>query len=163
MTAGPIIGGAGLALLTRVGAGSGYLDAVLPAVLVFAFGLSVTVAPLTATVLAAAPESQVGVASAVNNDVARTAGLLAVAVVPGLAGITPAAYRNPALLSAGFHHAVLISAGLCVLGGLLSALTIRNEVLGRPASRDAGTHVHSAVPCSHVAEGSGAQPVRPSS
>jgi hypothetical protein len=163
MTVGPIVAGAGLALLTRVGAGSGYLGAVLPALLVFALGLSVTVAPLTATVLAAAPARRVGVASAVNNDIARTAGLFAVAVVPGLAGITPAAYRNPAALSAGFHHAVLISAGLCVAGGVLSALTIRNDLPGPSAAREAGAHVHSAVPCSHVAHGARAEELRPSS
>jgi hypothetical protein len=87
-------------------------------------GLAVSVAPLTATALGAAPAQHAGVASAVNNDVARAAGLLAVAVLPGLAGIDQHAYANPALLSAGFHHAVLIAAGLCALGGLLSAVMI---------------------------------------
>ncbi len=82
MTVGPIMPACGLALLTRVGTNASYVTTVLPAVLVFALGLSATVAPLTATVLAAAPVRQVGVASAVNNDVARTAGLLAVAVLP---------------------------------------------------------------------------------
>lgn len=67
----------------------------LPAVVVFGIGLSLTVAPLTATVLAAAPERQVGVASAVNNDIARPAGLLAVAVLPALAGIDQTAYTHP--------------------------------------------------------------------
>lgn len=124
MTLGPIVAGAGLAMLVRVGADASYLTDVLPAVLVFALGLSVTVAPLTATVLAAAPVHQVGVASAVNNDIARAAGLLAVAVLPGLAGISPHAYENAALLSNGFHHAVLIAAGLCAAGGLLSAVLI---------------------------------------
>jgi hypothetical protein len=60
----------------------------------------------------------------VNNDVARAAGLLAVAVLPGLAGITPSAYEHPAQLSAGFHNAVLICAGLCAAGGVLSAVLI---------------------------------------
>ena len=96
----------------------------------FALGLSTTVAPLTATVLAAAPAHQVGVASAVNNDIARVAGLLAVAVLPGIAGITPQAYQHPALLSAGFHHAVLISAGLCALGGLLALAFISGRPVG---------------------------------
>src|SRR6476469_3816509 len=124
MTVGPIIAGAGMAMLSFIGPSSSYLTTVLPAVVVFAVGLSATVAPLTATVLAAAPEHQVGVASAVNNDVARTAGLLAVAVLPALAGIDQAAYADPALLSTGFHHAVLIAAVLCALGGLLSWLVI---------------------------------------
>jgi len=137
MTVGPIVAAIGMALLGRLGPGSTYLEGVLPAVLVFALGLSITVAPLTATVLAAAPEHQVGVASAVNNDVARTAGLLAVAVLPALAGITPAVYANPAALSSGFHRAVLISAALCAGGGVLAALTIRNDVLQGPAEKPA--------------------------
>lgn len=127
MTVGPLLAGSGLALLVRVGAGANYLTDVLPALLVFALGLSLTVAPLTATVLAAAPAHLVGVASAVNNDVARTAGLLAVAVLPGLAGISPSAYAHPAELSGGFHSAVLIAAGLCGFGGALSAVLIRRE------------------------------------
>jgi EmrB/QacA subfamily drug resistance transporter len=130
MTVGPIVAGAGLALLVRVGPGASYLTDLLPALLVFALGLSATVAPLTATVLAAAPSRQVGVASAINNDIARVAGLLAVAVLPALAGITPHAYDNPALLSTGFHHAVLIAGGLCALGGVLSLLLIRNPLAG---------------------------------
>ncbi len=106
-----------------------YLTTVLPAILVFALGLSFTVAPLTATVLAAAPERQVGVASAVNNDIARTAGLFAVAVLPAIAGITQQTYADPAQLSDGFQRAVLIAAALCALGGVLAALTIRDDVL----------------------------------
>jgi hypothetical protein len=127
MTLGPLVAGAGLALLVRVGAHTSYLVDVLPAVLVFALGLSVTVAPLTATALSSAPAHRVGIASAVNNDVARTAGLLAVALLPGLAGITPAAYRDPHLLSLGFHRAVLIAAILCGLAGLLSAILIEGK------------------------------------
>jgi predicted MFS family arabinose efflux permease len=147
MTVGPIIAACGMVLYVRVDAGSSYLSDVLPAVLVFALGLSCTVAPLTATVLAAAPEHQVGVASAVNNDVARTAGLLAVAVLPGLAGISQAAYNNPAQLSSGFHHAVLISAALCALGGILSWLLISDEVLARTGpEREPGTHCEPNCP-----------------
>jgi EmrB/QacA subfamily drug resistance transporter len=128
MTVGPLIAAIGLALLVRVGANTSYAVDLLPALLVFGLGMSITVAPLTATVLAAAPAHQVGVASAVNNDVARAAGLLAVAVLPGLAGIDQRAYATPSLLSTGFHHAVLIAAGLCALGGMLSAMFISSVV-----------------------------------
>ena len=143
MTIGPIIAACGMALYVRIDASASYFADVLPAVVVFALGLSCTVAPLTATVLAAAPEHQVGVASAVNNDVARIAGLLAVAVLPGLAGITQSAYSDPDLLSTGFHHAVLISAGLCALGGLL----ISDDVLEKPEpTRPPGTHCEPNCP-----------------
>jgi len=126
MSAGPVVVGAGLALFARIGPGGNYLTEVLPAVAVFGLGLAVTVAPLTATVLAAVPARHAGMASAVNNDVARAAGLIAVAVLPALAGITGSAYLHPVEFSAGFHRAALICAGLCVLGGALSAAAIRN-------------------------------------
>jgi EmrB/QacA subfamily drug resistance transporter len=134
MTIGPLISAAGLVLLAQIDAHTTYVTGVLPAVLVFGIGLSITVAPLTATVLAAAPHNQVGVASAINNDVARTGGLFAVAVLPALAGLTQAAYRDPARLSQGFHNAVLISAVACACGGVLAGLTISNAGFhrGRP-------------------------------
>ncbi|GAA3288908.1 DHA2 family efflux MFS transporter permease subunit [Dactylosporangium vinaceum] len=126
MSVGPVVAGIGMALYSRVDAGGSYLTEVLPAVLTLGLGLSITVAPLTSTALSAAPETHAGMASAVNNDVARAAGLIAVAVLPAAAGITSAAYADPALLSAGFHRAVLICALLCVVAGLLAAVTIRN-------------------------------------
>jgi EmrB/QacA subfamily drug resistance transporter len=126
MSVGPVLVGAGLALFTRVDHEGRYLTRVLPAVAVLGLGLAATVAPLTATVLAAVPARHAGMASAVNNDVARAAGLIAVAVLPALAGITGAAYLHPDRFSAGFHTASAISGVLCVLGGVLAALTIRN-------------------------------------
>jgi EmrB/QacA subfamily drug resistance transporter len=81
MAAGPLIGGAGLLLLLRVGSNADYLTTVLPGVLVFALGLSATVAPLTATVLASVTKGNSGLASGVNNAVARVAGLLAIAAL----------------------------------------------------------------------------------
>jgi EmrB/QacA subfamily drug resistance transporter len=145
MTIGPIVAGSGLALLTRVGAHASYLTDLLPALLVFALGLSATVAPLTATALAAAPDRQAGVASAINNDIARVAGLLAVAVMPGLAGITQSAYQHADQLSRGFHHAVLIAGGLAAFGGVLSALLIRSR------SETAVPTVDAAPPSVHCA------------
>jgi hypothetical protein len=81
MAIGPVVGGFGLLLLTRVGADPNYVTDVLPGVLVFGLGLSATVAPLTATALNSVEERHVGVASGINNGVARVAGLLAIAVV----------------------------------------------------------------------------------
>jgi EmrB/QacA subfamily drug resistance transporter len=126
MTVGPLVIGAGMALFARVGSSGDYLTQVLPAVLVFGFGLAINVAPLTATALSSAPAEHSGIASAVNNDVARVASLIAVAVLPGLAGITGDAYLHPAVLLHGFHTAVLISAVAAAAGGLLAAVTITN-------------------------------------
>jgi EmrB/QacA subfamily drug resistance transporter len=81
MTVGPLLGGLGLFLLRGVDAHPDYVTEVLPCVLLFALGLSMTVAPLTATALSSVPQSHAGVASGVNNAVARVAGLLAIAVV----------------------------------------------------------------------------------
>jgi len=145
MTVGPVLAGCGLVLLTRIGAGASYLPDVLPGVVVLALGLACTVAPLTATALAAAPDRSVGVASAVNNDVARTGGLLAVALLPGLAGITAGDYGLPAALSTGVHRGLLIAAGLAAAGGLLAALTIRSDVLA-PGDDDGTRHCALAAP-----------------
>jgi EmrB/QacA subfamily drug resistance transporter len=147
MTIGPIIAACGMALFARIDASSTYVVDVLPAVIIFGLGLSVTVAPLTATVLAAAPAHEVGVASAVNNDVARTAGLLAVAVLPGVAGIDSAAYADASRLVTGFHHAVLIAAVLCALGGVLSWFVIDDAVLDRDEKAPLpGTHCEPGAP-----------------
>ena len=131
MSVGPVVIAAGLALLARIDDGGNYLTEVLPAVTVFGLGLAINVAPLTATALGAAPAERAGVASAVNNDVARTAGLIAVAVLPAAAGITGQTYLDAAALHAGFRTAVLIAAAACVGAGLLAFATIRN-----PGRRD---------------------------
>jgi EmrB/QacA subfamily drug resistance transporter len=126
MTLGPLGVAAGFLLFSRIGPGASYLVDILPASLVYGLGLTLTVAPLTATVLAAAPAEHAGIASAVNNDVARTAGLLAVAVLPVVAGISGAGALEPARFNAGFHAAMTIAAALCAAGGVLSWLGIRN-------------------------------------
>jgi EmrB/QacA subfamily drug resistance transporter len=122
MTVGPLLVAGGLALLARVGPGTTYPVAVLPAVLVFGLGLSISVAPLTATVLGSVSEEHAGAASGTNNAVSRVAGLLAVAVLPPAAGITSAG------LAAGFGRAMLISAALCALGGVVAFVTVRRPV-----------------------------------
>jgi MFS family permease len=138
MSVGPIIVGLGLLLLERVASDGNYVTGVLPAVVVFGLGLAATVAPLTATALGALPDEHAGIASAVNNDVARVGSLLAVAVLPALSGISGNAYLNPSELSSGFKTASLISGVLCMAGGLFAWIGIRN-----PATRGAqGAECH---------------------
>jgi EmrB/QacA subfamily drug resistance transporter len=126
MSVGPIVVGLGLALLARTSTDGNYATGVLPAMVVFGLGLATTVAPLTATALNSVPVDHAGLASAVNNDVARTGGLIAVAILPALAGISGDAYLHPQQLSSGFKMAVYIAAAWCVVGGLLAAAGIRN-------------------------------------
>ncbi len=130
LSVGPIVIAAGLLLFMRATGAGGYLADVLPAVLVFGFGLAINVAPLTSTAMSAVPAEHAGIASAVNNDVARAAGLIAVAVLPVAAGITGDSYLHPAELSQGFQNAVLIAAIACAAGGLLAFATIRNPPRG---------------------------------
>jgi EmrB/QacA subfamily drug resistance transporter len=129
MTVGPLVSAAGLLLLLRIGPDASWLADVLPGVVVFAAGLSLTVAPLTATVLGSAPDRYAGAASGVNNAVARAAGLLSVAVVPGLAGIAGADYTDPAAFGAGFRVALLIAAALLAVAGAVSFALVHPEAM----------------------------------
>jgi EmrB/QacA subfamily drug resistance transporter len=126
MTVGPLVVAAGLALLARATLGANYFVYVFPAVVVFGAGLATTVAPLTATAMGSAPAERAGIASAVNNDVARVASLVAVAVIPWLAGIPGSTYLHSQALVPGFRRAVLIAAAVCAAGGVVAALGIRN-------------------------------------
>jgi EmrB/QacA subfamily drug resistance transporter len=136
MSAGPVLVAAGVALLARATTPGSYWVQVFPAVLVFGAGLAVTVAPLTATAMGAAPAEHSGIASAVNNTVARAGSLFAVAILPLLAGLTGTAALVPAELASGFRTAVFIAAGACAVGGLLALLTIRNPARTRPCVGD---------------------------
>ena len=129
MTGGLLLAAAGLALLTRIGPNTSYVVDVLPAVLLFGIGLSMTVAPLTATVLASADERHAGVASGVNNATARAAGLLAVAGLPAAVGLSGSALHMIPSLNRGFHEAMLICSGLLVLAAAGSAILVDNNVL----------------------------------
>jgi EmrB/QacA subfamily drug resistance transporter len=128
LVVGPLLLAAGMLLLRGVRPGAHYLTGVLPGVVVFGLGLSAMVAPVTATVLAAAPERFAGVASGVNNAVARTGGLLAVAVLPAAVGLGGDAYTNPTALTSSWRLAMLICAALALVGAVL-ALSINNTVL----------------------------------
>ncbi|MEV5836600.1 MFS transporter [Nocardia sp. NPDC052112] len=124
MTVGPLLAALGLILLLRIGPDTTYLTDVLPGVLVFGLGLSVLVAPLTGAVLGAVPASEAGIASGVNNAVARTAQLLAVAALPGLAGIS-GSLSDPVEFDRGFGVAIWICVGLLVTGALIAAVLLR--------------------------------------
>lgn len=126
MTIGPITIGLGFALMSLIEPGHSYVTVVLPAVVVFGLGLVITVAPLTATVLAAVADRFAGVGSAVNNAVSRIASLLVIAVIPALAGIS----GGSSSLGRGFARAMWLCATLCVVGALISFFTIENEQNG---------------------------------
>jgi predicted MFS family arabinose efflux permease len=142
MTVGPIVAGVGLALLARVGPSSRYVTGVLPGVVVFGFGLAWVVAPLTSAVLAAVDDHSVGVGSGVNNAVARVAGLLAVAVLPTLAGIdsTTTGPAGVASFDAGYGRAMAGAAALCAAGGVVAFLTVRRSRPVRPTTQPALGH-----------------------
>jgi EmrB/QacA subfamily drug resistance transporter len=139
LSVGPVVIAAGLLLTTRIQPGDGYVTSVLPAVIVFGLGLTLVVAPVTATVLAAADARHSGIASGINNAVSRVGGLLAVAVLPLVAGLTGDAFYDPSAMTHGFHMAMAACAGLAVVGGALAWLTIRNDVLEAEPEPDGGT------------------------
>jgi EmrB/QacA subfamily drug resistance transporter len=119
----------GMALMVRVGPNAQYVTDVLPAVLVYGLGLTLTVAPLTATVLASADVRHAGVASGVNNAVARAAGLLAVAALPAAVGLGAASYHQPARFDSGFRLATAGCAVVLAIAAILTAILIDNDVL----------------------------------
>ena len=147
MSVGPVVVGCGLALLSRVGGDPSYLSGVLPAVLVFGLGLAATVAPLTATALGSAPAEHAGLASAVNNDVARIGGLIAVALLPALSGVSGTTYLHPARLAHGFQTAAVVAGLWCVAGGALAAVGIRNPPRATPSGDGGPTDVRAYVHC----------------
>ncbi len=142
LTVGPLVIALGLLLMTRIDPGDSYVASVLPAVIVFGLGLTLVVAPVTATVLAAADSRHAGIASGINNAVSRVAGLLAVAVLPVIAGLTGDSFYDPAKMTSGFHMAMFACAGLAAAGGnsRLADDQLRGA-RGRAAGEDRGTRV----------------------
>jgi MFS family permease len=122
MTVGPLVCALGALLLSNVDAGSSYWLDVFPGITLFALGLASLVSPLTVAVLAAAPDRHAGVASGINNAIARTGTLLAVAALPAIVGLVGADYRDPSALTAGYRSALLLSSGMLALGGVISWL-----------------------------------------
>ncbi len=125
LTVGPLLCGAGTLLLREVGVDTGYWTGVLPGMLVFSLGLVLLVAPLTSSVLAAAPDRSAGIASGINNAVARTGSLLAVSALPALVGIAGADYQDPAVFGAGYAQAQLVCAVLLLGGAVVAGFGLR--------------------------------------
>lgn len=129
LTIGPFVVAVGMVLMTRIGPDASFVGDVLPAVTVFGFGLAAIVAPVTTTALSSAPDARAGAASGTNNAVARAGGLLAVAVIPGVVGLTGDALSNPDVLDAGFGSAMLLSAALVAIGGVVALVFLRSDDL----------------------------------
>jgi MFS family permease len=157
MTAGPLIAAAGVALFSRFHLGTSYVTGILPAVIVFGAGLALTVAPVTATVLGSIETRFAGTGSGVNNAVARAGSLLAVAVIPLVAGLKGDDYRHPAAFTHGYHTAMLISAVATAAGGLIALAFIRSpsaaetspDAESRPAATPIRCPCPTASPCAH--------------
>ncbi|MDZ8171275.1 MFS transporter [Microbacterium xanthum] len=124
MTVGPLVMAAGALLLLSVGDPFDYWAQVLPGVVVFGLGLTLTVSPLTSAILGAIDSSRSGIASAVNNAISRVAGLIVIAMLAGIVG--------GALDLDGFHRAAIVTAALLAGGGVVSFLGIRNDRASAP-------------------------------
>lgn len=121
MAVGPTISGIGALMLLMVQVPADYVTQLLPGIVVFGLGLAMTVAPLTSAILGSIKQSQAGIGSAVNNAVSRIAGLLAIAAI----GI----FIGTSVDLAGFHIGMIICAILLMLGGVVSAVSISNELV----------------------------------
>ena len=144
MTLGPLVAAVGVALMSRVGPDAGYQDVLAPVTLL-GVGLTLTVTPLTTTVLSAVTGDHSGVASGVNNAVARTGGLLLIAVLPALTGLGQGGFGNAPALEAAFGPAMLICAGLLAGAGVLAAWSLRSQEPAAVAERPTGHRRHCGV------------------
>jgi len=132
LTAGALITALGMALFARLRPGVNVVAVLLPAVLVSGLGLSMLVAPLTATVLGALDDQHAGLASGVNNAVARLAGLIATAALPLAAGVGASDVTRPGAFTAGFQRAMWINAAVCAAGGVVAWLSLRPVAKRKP-------------------------------
>jgi len=133
LTVGPLVAAAGLLLLTRIGEDTSWISDVLPGAVVFGLGLVTFVAPLTATVMAAADPDHVSVASGVNNAIARAAGLTALAVIPVISGLTAA--TDPADVTHAFRVALVITACVAAASAPLALFGLEPKVHAPCTSR----------------------------
>ncbi|MFF7279604.1 DHA2 family efflux MFS transporter permease subunit [Streptomyces griseorubiginosus] len=142
LTVGPLLCAAGMLLMLRVGPDASYLLDVVPALLVLGTGMVLLVAPLTATVLGSVDASRAGLASGINNAAARAAGLIAVAALPLVAGMGEEAYRSPTAFDSAFGRAMVVCAGVLVVGSAVAFTTVRSLP---PGCRKPECRTHGAV------------------
>ncbi|MEU5906235.1 MFS transporter [Micromonospora sp. NPDC047467] len=135
LAVGPVVAAAGLLLLRGVGPGASYWRDVLPGVLLFGLGLTLVVAPLTASVLAAVQDRFSGVASGFNNAAARAGGLLAVAALPLLVGLSGSGYEQKTELTDAYRGALLWCAGLLLAGAVLALVLVHRPPRAAPPSQ----------------------------
>lgn len=128
LTVGPLVCGAGMLMMLRVGPGASYVLDVLPALLVMGTGMVIMVAPLTVTLLSSVDAANAGLASGINNAAARVAGLVSVAALPLLVGMGPEAYRSQSAFDTSFNRAMPLCAGLLAVGAAVAFGTLRQTV-----------------------------------
>ncbi|WP_162255525.1 MFS transporter [Aeromicrobium sp. Root236] len=133
MTFGPLVAAGGLLWWLMIDEHTNFWIDVLPGSVVFGIGLVLLVAPLTTAVLAAAPDMQTGIASGINNAVARTASLLAVAAIPPIAGIAGSDFADPDVFAPGFRMGMLICVGMLVVAGACAAALIHGRAVSPEA------------------------------
>ncbi|MFQ5966204.1 MAG: DHA2 family efflux MFS transporter permease subunit [Acidimicrobiia bacterium] len=133
MMVGPALSAGGAIWLAGISQGTPYWSGILPGVVLFGVGLGLLVTPLTATVLAAVSQEHVGLASGFNNSVARLAGLLAIVLIPLVAGLAGLQDLEGEAYSAGYERTMYISAGLLLLGTLIAGVTIREPLIEEEA------------------------------
>ena len=148
LTVGPLLAATGLLLLTRIGERASWVTDVLPGAIVFGLGLVTFVAPLSATVMAAADPNHVSVASGVNNAIARAANLSALAVVPVVSGLSSAS--QPAQVTHAFRLALIITASVAACAGPLALLGLSPRVRAPCTARRLQCAVDGAPLQDHV-------------
>jgi EmrB/QacA subfamily drug resistance transporter len=146
LTVGPLVVAAGMLLATRIGPKATFLGQVLPAMAVFGLGLAAIVAPVTSTALGAVPDDRAGSASGVNNAVARTGGLLAVAAIPSLVGITGDGLSDPSVLGPGFDRAMVVAAVIVAGSGIAAFVLLTERDVGATVCEEGAERI-AQHPC----------------
>ncbi|MEC4016432.1 MFS transporter [Streptomyces sp. H27-D2] len=161
LTVGPLLCAAGMLLMMRTGPGSVYWRDVLPALVVMGMGMVSLVAPLTSTVLASVDVGRAGLASGVNNAVARAGGLVAVAALPLLAGMGPEAYRSASEFGETFRRAMPMCAGVLLAAAVIAWFTVRSDVLAGTRDESRGEIREECRPSSRMHCAVSAPPLDP--